>query len=111
MFDRSIIGFALEKERWCMIVDSRKSNAHACESSKRHMMICKVHMANLVWMKSKAVETSQVFIGISEKQGVKDGEGEAQAATRQLSRQGDAAEAGKRQLKWQSEAEYAAEGI
>ena len=35
-------------------------------------------MAKLVWLKSKNVENSLVVIGISEKQGVEDGEGKRQ---------------------------------
>ena len=39
-------------------------------------------MVKLVWLKSKNVENSLVFIGISEKQGVEDGEGKKQKQQR-----------------------------
>ena len=39
-------------------------------------------MAKLVWLKSKNVENSLVFIGISEKHGVEDGEGKKQKQQR-----------------------------
>ena len=35
-------------------------------------------MAKLAWLKSKNVETSCAFIGISEKHGVEEGEGKKQ---------------------------------
>ena len=39
-------------------------------------------MAKLVWLKSKNGENSCVFIGISEKHGVEDGEGKKQKQQR-----------------------------
>ena len=58
-------------------------------------------MAKLVWLKSKNVEKSCVFIGISEKRWRRE---EAKAATRQLSRQADKAEVGKSHLNREPEA-------
>ena len=59
-------------------------------------------MAMPVWLKSKNVEKSLDFIGISEKHGVEDGEGKKQK--QQLSRQADKAEVGKRHVNRQPEA-------
>ena len=47
-----------------------------------HHAFSKVHMSKLVWLKSKNVENSHVFIGISEKHGVEDGEGKKQKQQR-----------------------------
>ena len=61
-------------------------------------------MANLVWLKSNKVEHLLVFIRISEKHRVEYGKREeAKAATRQLSRQADKAEVGKRHVNRQLE--------